>query len=104
MVDARYTEPLYRSHHGAMDDKTKLVESFQEFTGNTVSPESISLAKACIKRGGSKEQRYAIIHFDKYLQQNQVRASYLWAVVLIIIYSAQCWCHACSNVPHSVDC
>ncbi len=73
MVDARYTEPLYRSHHEAMYDKTRLVGSFQEFTGNTVSPESISLAKACIQGGGPKQHTYEIIRFDDYLQQNQVR-------------------------------
>lgn len=53
-----------------MDTKERLVESFLEFRGNTVSPENVTLARDCVQ--SSRVNRYSIIKFDDYLAQNQV--------------------------------
>ena len=64
--------PSYTTPYSALGVKQKLVDSFKHFTGNTVSQGSLATAKQCLVPGVPQQQRYSIIQFDKYLDQNKV--------------------------------
>lgn len=53
--------------------KTGLIDSFGGFNASQVSRDHIEKAEACIKYGGSREERYRLVPFEKILNENRVR-------------------------------
>ena len=52
--------------------KYKLTQSFEDVTYSQVSQGQIEKAEQCIKHGGTHNERYQLIEFDKLLNENQV--------------------------------
>ena len=53
--------------------KRALVKSFEGFNTSQVSQDRIEKAKQCIWNGGSCDDRYCLIPFERILKDNQVR-------------------------------
>ena len=54
--------------------KYELTQSFEGIISSQVSQDQIEKAEQCIKHGGTRNERYQLIEFDKLLDENQVRS------------------------------
>ena len=52
--------------------KTRLAESFEGFSASQVSRDHIERAKECIDKGGTRDERYRLVPFERILNENQV--------------------------------
>ena len=78
MMEAQPPDVAYRhspQQKYSTEEKLKLVDSFRGFSGNTVSGNSIELARKCIQYRGSPRDRYQYIRFDYILDLNRVRSN-----------------------------
>ena len=66
--------PKPRHRTKSVDDplKRELVQSFEGATSSEVTQGQIERAEKCIKDGGSHDERYNLIEFDKILNENKV--------------------------------
>ena len=53
--------------------KEALVRSFEGFSASQVSQHHVENARQCISNGGSYQERYTIIPFERILKDNQVK-------------------------------
>ena len=53
--------------------KQALVRSFEGFSASQVSQHHMENARQCVSNGGSYQERYIIIPFERILNDNQVK-------------------------------
>ena len=70
--------------------KSNLIESFEGFNASQVSQHHIEMAEACIKNGGSKNERYRLVPFERILTENQVRDTHTHTSLYIITHTQSC--------------
>jgi hypothetical protein len=52
--------------------KRELIQSFEDITSREVTPDQIEKANQCIKHGGTRNERYKVLEFERLLNENQV--------------------------------
>ena len=52
--------------------KTRLTESFEGFNASQVSQKHLMKANECIDNGGTRDERYRLVPFERILNENQV--------------------------------
>ena len=52
--------------------KTALIDSFEGFNASQVSQMHVNKAKDCIRSGGTRDERYRLVPFERILNDNQV--------------------------------
>jgi hypothetical protein len=71
---ARPTAKPRRQREGWKND---LIQSFEGIISCEVMPDQIEKAKQCIKRGGTRNERYKLLEFERLLNENQVSLYHL---------------------------
>ena len=66
--------------------KTALVDSFKGFSANQVSQEHVDKATACMRQGGTRDERYRLVPFERILYDNQVRTSLSLSLSLSLFF------------------
>lgn len=56
--------------------KTRLTESFEGFNSSQVSRDHIKKAEECIDNGGTRDERYRLVPFERILNDNKVKKLY----------------------------
>jgi hypothetical protein len=55
--------------------KSALVRSFEGFSASQVSQHHVESARQCISNGGSYQERYSVIPFERILSDDQVKCT-----------------------------
>ena len=61
--------------------KRRLTGSFEGFNSSQVSRDHITKAEECIDYGGTRDQRYRLVPFERILNENKVESKFLYNII-----------------------